>query len=492
MSKSKNLSRDGFELIVEAAKALLDEPDLQRLIPRLLDLAFEVSGVERGYMLLRDSEGELSPVAQRGIEPGSLPEGDPSRVVVETALRERRPVLSTNAARDPRFTGSESIIIRGIRSTCCIPLETPGNRIGAFYLDAKGTGSLNEEQLPLLEAFGALAALSLARAMDLDSARRALEAVASSTRFPDIVGDSKVMCRLYDRMDRISAADFPVLITGASGTGKELIARALHKSGPRREQPFRAIFCGNLTPELLESELFGYKKGAFTGAIADKPGLLDLAEKGTLFLDEIGDVPGQVQAKLLRFLQDGDYQRLGDPTERKADVRILSATNKNLNDEIEKGSFREDLFYRLNVLTIEAPPLRDREGDIALLSATILAKVAARTGQPPRRLSPAALKRLIVHNWPGNVRELENVLARAAVLAIGDSIEPEDLDLFQRGTEESEVSEDALDLESVVEAHLKRVLKKTQGNRSEAARILGVSRRYLQKNLAKWREEETQ
>ena len=167
MSKSKNLSRDGFELIVEAAKALLDEPDLQRLIPRLLDLAFEVSGVERGYMLLRDSEGELSPVAQRGIEPGSLPEGDPSRVVVETALRERRPVLSTNAARDPRFTGSESIIIRGIRSTCCIPLETPGNRIGAFYLDAKGTGSLNEEQLPLLEAFGALAALSLARAMDL-------------------------------------------------------------------------------------------------------------------------------------------------------------------------------------------------------------------------------------------------------------------------------------------------------------------------------------
>jgi len=194
----------------------------------------------------------------------------------------------------------------------------------------------------------------------------------------------------------------------------------------------------------------------------------------------------------LRFLQDGDYQRLGDPTERKADVRILSATNKNLNDEIEKGSFREDLFYRLNVLTIEAPPLRDREGDIALLSATILAKVAARTGQPPRRLSPAALKRLIVHNWPGNVRELENVLARAAVLAIGDSIEPEDLDLFQRGTEESEVSEDALDLESVVEAHLKRVLKKTQGNRSEAARILGVSRRYLQKNLAKWREEETQ
>ncbi len=490
MSKNNKLARDGLGLIVEAAKALLEEPDLKRLIPRLLDLAFEVSGVDRGYMLLRNSEGEFAPVEQRGIEPGSLPEGDPSRVVVDTALKERRPVLSTNAARDPRFSGSESIIIRGIRSTCCIPLETPGNRIGALYLDAKGTGTLTEEQLPLLEAFGALAALALARAMDLDSARRALEAIVPTSRFPDIVGDSKVMSRLYDRMDRIAGADFPVLITGPSGTGKELIARALHSSGQRSEKPYRAIFCGNLTPELLESELFGYKKGAFTGAIADKPGLLDLAEKGTLFLDEIADVPGQVQAKLLRFLQDGEYQRLGDPTERRADVRILSATNKDLNVEIKEGRFREDLFYRLNVLTIETPPLRDREGDIELLSATILAKVSARTGQPPRRLSLAALKRLTQYDWPGNVRELENVLARAAVLAIGDSIEPEDLDLVKRNGEESIVSEDTLDLQSVVEAHLKRVLKIAQGNRSEAARILGVSRRYLQKNLAKWREEE--
>lgn len=484
------MPRNGLELIVEAAKALLDEPDIKRLIPRLLDLAFEVSGAERGYMLLRNSDGDMVPVAQRGIEPGSLPEGDPSRVVVETALKERRPVLSTNAARDPRFTGSESIIIRGIRSTCCIPLETPRNRIGAFYLDAKGTGSLTEEQLPLLEAFGAIAALSLARSMDLDTARKALEAVAPPTRFPDIVGDSKVMGRLYDRMERIAAADFPVLITGASGTGKELIARALHKTGPRSGKPFRAIFCGNLTPELLESELFGYKKGAFTGAIADKPGLLDLAEKGTLFLDEIADVPGQVQAKLLRFLQDGEYQRLGDPTERKSDVRILSATNKNLSEEISNRRFREDLFYRLNVLTLETPLLKDRDGDILLLSATIIAKVAARTGQPPRRLSAPALKKLMHYDWPGNVRELENVLARAAVLAMGDSIEPEDLDLVQKDNEDPGVTEDTLDLQSVVEAHLKRVLKKTKGNRSEAARILGVSRRYLQKNLAKWREEE--
>jgi len=489
MNKTSDLSRDKLELLVEAAQALLEAPDLDRLAPRLLDKAFAVSSAERGYMLLRDESGELKPAAQRGIEPGSLPEGDPSRTIVEAALRDRRPILSRNAARDPRFSGSESIIIRGIRSACCIPLEARGARLGALYLDAQGAGALSEEYLPLLEAFGSLAALSLARAIDLDEARRALKAAVGGNRFPGMVGESMVMRRMYDRMERIAGADLPVLITGESGSGKELVARALHTSGPRGGKPFRAIFCGNLTADLLESELFGYKKGAFTGAIADKPGLLDLTNHGTLFLDEIGDVPMQVQAKLLRFLQDGEYQRLGDPQERQVDVRILSATNKDLKEEIKGGRFREDLFYRLNVLAIQTPPLRGRDGELTLLAAAILAKVAARTGQPSRRISAAALKALTRHPWPGNVRELENVLARAAVLARGDLIEPEDIDLPESDDSEQLTETVEMDLQTAIEIHLKRVLRHTNGNRSEAARILGVSRRYLQKTLAKWRGE---
>ncbi len=488
MNKSEQLSREGLELLLEAAGALLEETDLDDLLVKLLDKAFAVGGAERGYIILRDDRGEMKPIIARGIEPGSLPEGDPSKSVIATALKERRPVLSRNASRDPRFGGSSSLIIRGIRSACCIPLEARGSRIGALYLDATGKGKLTDDELPLLEAFGSLAALALARAMELKQVQKALKAVQSQ-RFLGIVGESKVMRQMYDRMERIASADLPVLITGESGTGKELIARALHSTGSRRGEPFSAIFCGNLTAELLESELFGYRKGAFTGAIADKPGLLDITDKGVLFLDEIADVPATIQAKLLRFLQDGEYQRLGDPKPRFADVRVISATNKLLTDEIASGRFREDLYYRLNVLTIEAPPLRDRDGDIPLLAASILTKVASRTGQPHRKISPAALDRLSGYTWSGNVRELENVLARAAVLAASETIEPEDLDLGVADSDYNEEVSDAQDLQSMIDAHILRVLKKTEGNRSETARILGVSRRYLQKTLAKWRED---
>ncbi|MBC8465859.1 sigma-54-dependent Fis family transcriptional regulator [bacterium] len=488
--ESNKLSRSNLELLVEASKSLLEVPDLDQLIPKLLDMAFEVSGAERGYMLLRDEHGELKPVAQRGIEPGSLPEGDPSRTIVENALKQFKPVLSHNAARDPRFTGSESIIIRGIRSACCIPLDARGgNRIGALYLDTKKVGKLTKEQLPLLETFGTIASLGLYRALEYKDTKIALEAATIGSRFPEIIGQSDVMSLMFDRMERIASADLPVLITGESGTGKELVARALHKYGRRKDKPFRAIFCGNLTPELLESELFGYRKGAFTGAIADKPGLLDLTNKGTLFLDEIGDVPQQIQPKILRFLQDGEYQRLGDPRQMHADVRIISATNKDLKKEITEGRFREDLLYRLNVLLIETPTLRERKTDIPLLAATILARVAVRTGQPHRRISPSALDRLNRYEWKGNVRELENVLARAAVLALGNSIELEDIDLPEIIDLDGSLASDE-DLQSVIEAHLKRVLNKTEGNRSEAAKILGVSRRYLQKTIAKWREKD--
>lgn len=482
-----NLSKAGLELLVEAARALLEEVDLEKLLPRLLDKAFEVSGAERGYLLLRDYTNEMKPSLARGIEPGTLPVGDPSFSVIERALQERRPVISRNASRDPRFGGASSLILRGIRSACCIPLIARSERLGALYLDATGAGKLTDDDLPLLEAFGSLAGLALGRILELDNKQRAIDVRIERTRFSGIIGESLAMRRLFDRMERIATADLPVLIAGESGTGKELVTRALHFASRRNKEPLRAIFCGNLTAELLESELFGYKRGAFTGAIADKPGLLDLADKGTLFLDEIADVPAPIQAKLLRFLQDGEYQRLGDPSPRHADVRIISATNKDLALEISAGRFREDLFYRLNVLRIDVPPLREREGDIDLLANFILNKVAHRTGQAPRRPSKAALLKLNRCRWQGNVRELENVLARAAVLSASEVIEPEDIDLPDAATTDTQLDLRRLNLADATKVHILKVLSLHGGNRSEAARALGVSRRYLQKSLAKWR-----
>lgn len=489
-SDSRELSKSALELLIEAARTIFEETDYQNLLTRLLDKAVEVGQAERGFILVRNIDGDLKPAASRGIEIGTIASGDPSETVIQTALAERRPIISQNASRDPRFGGADSLIIRGIRSTCCIPLISGNSIIGALYLDAGGLGKLTDKELPVLEAFGALAGSALGRALELNDARRKLKDIGAAQRYPGIVGESVVMKRLFDRMDRIAAADLPVLITGESGTGKELVAKAIHNNSARVKMPFRSIFCGNLSADLLESELFGYRKGAFTGAIADKPGLLDLSEKGTLFLDEIADVPTTIQAKLLRFLQDGEYQRLGDPHPRHADVRILSATNKNLQSEIAAGRFREDLFYRLNVLTIETPPLRNREGDIALLAAAILVRVASRTGQPPRRISVAGLRKLERYRWPGNVREMENILARAAVLAAGDFIEPEELDIPDSDAVVSLDLSSDLSLETAVRDHAMRVLRLTGGNRSEAARLLGVSRRYLQKSLAKWREDD--
>jgi len=265
-----------------------------------------------------------------------------------------------------------------------------------------------------------------------ESAAQTPTQAMSATRYPVIIGESQAMRRIYDQMDRIAKADLPVFITGESGTGKELVARALHKTSRRCDKEFEARNCGGLDDHLLKDDLFGHIRGAFTGAVADKRGVIELAEGGTLFLDEIADVPASIQSELLRFLQDGEYQRLGDPQVRHANVRIISATNKSLPDEIQAGRFRNDLYFRLNVLTIELPPLRERNGDIPLLVAAILNRVAGKTGKSERTISNGALRKLEEYSWPGNIRELENVLARAATLAAEEVIKADEIKLPEK------------------------------------------------------------
>jgi DNA-binding NtrC family response regulator len=302
-----------------------------------------------------------------------------------------------------------------------------------------------------------------------------------------LVGSSPAMRKVVQLVEKVAATDSTVLVRGASGTGKELVARALHFNSGRREWPLVTINCAALQENLLESELFGHEKGAFTGAVQAKPGLVEVAEGGTLFIDEIGEMAVGLQAKLLRVLEDGHYRRIGCTRESHADVRVVAATNRRLEDEIQAGRFREDLFYRLNVLAIELPPLRERRQDIPELAEHFL--TTRQLGPTRYRLEPEAMELLERYDWPGNVRELANVLERAQILAEDHVITPDDLPetLVETPPAAVEVPEDPNHLREVERRHVVDVLRREQGNKVRAARALGISRRALYRLIAKYR-----
>ena len=289
---------------------------------------------------------------------------------------------------------------------------------------------------------------------------------------------------VFETMSRVMDTDATVLIQGESGTGKELVARAIHYNGDRREHPFVALFCGSLPDNLLESELFGHKKGSFTGASSDKQGLFEAADGGTIFLDEVGDLSRHLQTSLLRVLQEGEIKRLGETRVRHVDVRVITATNKNLRELIEEGEFREDLFYRLNTITVDLPPLRHRRSDIPLLAHHFLDKYAVKKRSHIRGFDPDAIDALQNHPWPGNVRELENTVERAVVLARGEQIQVSDLRLVD--SIQSDPFEPGITLKESERRLVLQTLKDNDDNISGTARVLGVSRRWLHYKLKEW------
>jgi DNA-binding NtrC family response regulator len=297
---------------------------------------------------------------------------------------------------------------------------------------------------------------------------------------PGLVTQDAAMRELLGTLERVAATELPVLIIGETGTGKELVARALHQRSPRRGQPFVAINCGAVPETLIESELFGYEKGAFTGAVGRKPGLFEVADRGVLFLDEIGDISAQVQVKILRALETKEFYRVGGMRSVRSDVRVVAATNKDLQREIEAGRFRQDLYYRVDGVTLRLPPLRERPDDVALLARHFLDRFG-----PGKKLGRSALEALQAHSWPGNVRELQMAMQRAAALAPQETIQADDLPLRGQAREDwtSGAARAGLTLEELERHYIQAVLDANQGHRGRTARALGLDPKTLYNRL---------
>jgi len=430
--------------------------------------------------------------------------------------------LTVDAAFDERFGAAESVAALRLRSVLAVPLRQKGRVIGTIYVDHRyRSAAFDSEAVELACELADIAAVAIENArlveenrrrqeeidrfnqrLSDDLGRREAELMEVKARLGDdraglrhpyagLVGRSAAIVELLRTLDRVTDSTLPVVLFGESGTGKELVARALHEHGPRRDRAFVAVNCGALPEPLLESELFGHVRGAFTGAERDRRGLFEVADGGTLFLDEIADTSLAMQTRLLRVLQEHEVRRVGDEKTRRVDVRIVAASNRDLDGLVGRGEFREDLYYRLNVVPIRVPPLRERVQDIPDLAEHILTRGAG--GRPARTVARAALARLCAYAWPGNVRELENELARAAALADGPievmhlsaqvaAASPPPAARQPRGRElQLRPQVEALERSLVEEA-----LRRTGGNQTAAARLLGLSRFGLQKKLRRY------
>ena len=333
--------------------------------------------------------------------------------------------------------------------------------------------------------------MRVARDVDLHQENQLLrEQLRTRPGFGGLIGVSQRMQRVYKMIEKVSKHEYPVLILGESGTGKELVARSIHFSGARKTRPFAPVDCSALAPSLIESELFGHVKGAFTGAVQARQGLLEVAQSGTLFLDEIGDMPVDLQAKLLRALQEREVKPVGSTERRHIDVRIIAATNRDLEAAIRSGSFRQDLYFRLNVVQIKLPALRERKSDIPLLVTSFLEKFANSRGES-RNISEEAMRQLVAYDWPGNVRELENAIERAVALGSGPIVHVGDLptNLQYPSTERAPEKDELLPLDELERRAILRTLRETSGDKLAAARMLGIGKTTLYRKLKQYHVE---
>ncbi|UCF66838.1 MAG: sigma-54-dependent Fis family transcriptional regulator [Acidobacteriota bacterium] len=479
--------------LVDLGRRLAAEVDPRQVLRMILHEAIELSATERGFIALVKGD-ELDFALAENIDWSRVPEpqSEIARTLVRDVVRSGRPVYLGLRGHTDTHPANRSLVDQGVGFAACLPIGSMGSTIGVLYLDRRESrADLGEHGVHLLDLFSRQAATALENAWLHQTRMRQLQVARESIRryrsegqrqrrFGELVGSSDAMQFVYDRLERIIPTDFPVLILGEIGTGKDLAARLIHERGPRHTGSFVAVNCAGVPDTLLEDELFGHRRGAFSGADRDRPGLFELADGGTLFLDHVGEMSLRMQAALLRALESGEVRRLSANSSTNVDVRIIAATHRPLSEDVEVGRFREDLFFRLNVLTLELPPLRRRPEDIPLLAEYLLQRFADDGPRPV--ITDRAMKMLAGRDWRGNVRELEYLLKRwltsGLVVVDGDAIPDESEPPLQQplltGT-----------LRQIEQEAIRQALERTHGHRTEAARLLGIDRKTLYSRLRK-------
>lgn len=474
-----------LKVLLDFSRTVNSVQGLAALQDKALEALLSIVPADQVAILLTDDASlEFSSVSGRHRRLGPSQPIHASQTILKRVLQENVSVLSDDVQSDDSYREAESLIERRIHSAMAVPLEVQGKILGAMYLDASSPGvRFDSDALQLIATLGNITALAIENARHMERLggenRRLTEEL--NLRH-NMVGESKAMREVYEFVSRVAVRDSTVLIFGESGTGKELVARAIHTNSQRAAKPFVAINCAAITETLLESELFGHERGAFTGAVSQKKGKLEVAEGGSVFLDEIGELALPMQAKLLRVLQEREFERVGGTRPIKLDVRLIAATNRDLKEASRTGGFRQDLYYRLNVVSLRMPALRERREDIPLLSAFFASSHGEKIKRRVNGISPEARACLMRYDWPGNVRELENAIERAVVLGSTDLIRAEDLP-------DSIIEETTADGEPVSALHdgireakivlIERAIDQADGNYTEAARILGVHPNHL-------------
>ena len=474
-----------LNVLLKISRVVHSISDLDQLQAQILELIFEVVPAERGAILLDGKGNEkfsslfAHPGPAKGAEPVRV-----SRTITRQVMDQGVAILGADVPGSGGLSGVDSLLSFKVRSLLCVPLTVFRRVLGCIYLDTTSPATrFDRDHLELVASIAGISAVAL------DNARRLLWLEQENQRLAaeinlqhNMVGESAAMKDVYHFLSRVAPTESTVLVAGESGTGKELVARAIHRNSPRAARPFVAINCAAIPEGLLESELFGYERGAFTGAASQKKGRLEMADGGVLFLDEIGELAPALQVKLLRVLQEREFERLGGSRPISVDIRVIAATNKDLAAAVKARNFREDLYYRLNVVSVVLPSLRERREDIPVLAEYFVAKFATKCKVKAKKISAEAMSGLMNYNWPGNVRELENAIERALVLGVSDSIRPEDLpDSVAEKNRAPGVHEAKYHLAvTQLKKHLiLTALEEAKGSYTEAARILGVHANYL-------------
>jgi transcriptional regulator with GAF, ATPase, and Fis domain len=459
--------------------------DLEELQAQLLDLIFEVVPAGRGAILLAEGAGqEFNSMYARTRHAGQPQLVRVSKTIARQVMNENVAILGVDVRASGALREVESLAASEVRSLLCVPLTVFKRVIGCIYVDSTNSSNrFNEDHLQLMTAVAGISAVALDNARRLQWLEQENQRLTTEVRQEQsLVGEGARMKEIFQFLARVAPSDSTVLIEGESGTGKELVARALHRNSGRKNKPFVAINCAAIPETLLETDLFGHERGAFTGAAVQKKGRLEVADGGVVFLDEIGELAPALQVKLLRVLQEREFERVGGTHPIKIDVRLIAATNRDLNDATRTGQFRQDLYFRLAVVKLTMPPLRERKEDIPMLSRHFVQKYAQRCKVKARPISREAMSALVNYEWPGNVRELENAIERALVLGAPDMLMVEDLPeslLEQAPLSEMDDGKYHGSLKTYKKQLIIEAVEQSRGNYVEAAGILGVHPNYL-------------